>query len=146
MLAVASFGGHLVQLERVMRPLTGDAEVVWAVTSPQSSAAESAPGRCIAVADFSRRNAWLAPLAMWRMASIIRSVRPACVITTGAAPGLVAVIVARMLGVRSLWIDSLANAERLSLSGRIAAMLATEVLTQWPHLAAGKIKYCGSII
>ena len=58
------------------------------------------------------------------------------VVTTGAAPGLVALALAKLFaGSRTVWIDSIANTERLSLSGRLARPVADAWLTQWPHLA-----------
>ena len=43
--------------------------------------------------------------------------RPDVVITTGAAPGYFAVRIGKLLGARVVWVDSIANAEELSLSG-----------------------------
>ena len=69
------------------------------------------------------------------------------VISTGAAPGLLCLPAARLIGARTLWIDSIANGERLSLSGRIARRLAHECLTQWEHLACEpKPKYRGAVL
>ena len=48
---------------------------------------------------------------------------------------LLALLAARRAGCRTLWIDSLANTERLSLSGRLARPVADMRLTQWEHLA-----------
>ena len=75
------------------------------------------------------------------------SVRPDVVISTGAAPGVFGIIFGRLVGARTIWVESIANAEVLSLSGRIALKFAHIVLTQWPHLArAGGPQYHGSIL
>ena len=58
------------------------------------------------------------------------------VISTGAAPGYFALRVGKLLGARTIWIDSMANADGLSLSGRKIGPHADLWLTQWPHLAA----------
>ncbi|WP_245893415.1 UDP-N-acetylglucosamine transferase subunit ALG14 [Devosia naphthalenivorans] len=56
--------------------------------------------------------------------------------TTGSFPALMALGVARMLlGARTIWIDSVANCQALSTSGRLARRVADVWLTQWPHLA-----------
>ena len=39
------------------------------------------------------------------------------------------------MGCRTLWVDSIANGERLSTSGRLARKVATKVLSQWPDVA-----------
>jgi hypothetical protein len=75
-------------------------------------------------------------------------VRPHVVVTTGAAPGLVAIGVGKLFGAKTVWIDSLANSEVLSLSGRIAEKYADLWLTQWPHLddSLPRLKYMGSVL
>jgi hypothetical protein len=58
------------------------------------------------------------------------------VITTGSAPGLIALSMAKHLfGARTLWIDSIANCEQMSSSGLRARRFADVWLTQWPQLA-----------
>ena len=80
------------------------------------------------------------PFARWEagqelMTRILLKERPEVVVTTGAAPGLVALALARRLGSRTVWIDSIANVERLSTSGEHARRVADVWLTQWEHLA-----------
>jgi len=44
-------------------------------------------------------------------------------------------------------VDSIANAERLSLSGHMACRHANLMLTQWPHLASSEgPEYQGSVL
>ena len=77
---------------------------------------------------------------------VVRS-RPDVVITTGASCGYVAIRVARLLGSRTLFMDSIANAEKLSLSAQLAQRHASMLLTQWPHLANPEgPTYRGSVI
>ena len=69
------------------------------------------------------------------------------VVSTGAAPGYVAIAIGRRFGARTLWLDSIANVEQLSLSGERAIRHADLVLTQWPHLAReGQVEYRGSVL
>jgi hypothetical protein len=73
--------------------------------------------------------------------------RPDVIVTTGAAPGYFAVRFGRLLGTRTVWVDSIANAEELSMSGRMAGKHASLWLTQWPHLAqGGGPEYRGSVL
>jgi UDP-N-acetylglucosamine:LPS N-acetylglucosamine transferase len=91
------------------------------------------------------------PLKLIRLAfevlvRVLRT-RPDVVVSTGAAPGLFGVIFGRLVGARTIWVDSIANAEALSLSGRIASKAAHVALTQWPHLAEVRgPQYHGSIL
>ena len=49
--------------------------------------------------------------------------------------GEVKFVLAKKLGATTVWIDSIANVEELSMSGRHARRHADVWLTQWPHLA-----------
>ncbi|MEP4153274.1 MAG: glucuronosyltransferase, partial [Lentilitoribacter sp.] len=61
--------------------------------------------------------------------------RPNIVISTGAAPGFFALKLAKIMGAKTIWVDSIANAETLSLSGEKIAGSADIWLTQWEHIA-----------
>lgn len=76
---------------------------------------------------------------------ILRKVKPVAVFTTGAAPGLTCLMAAKLCGIKTIWIDSVANVEHLSASGRIAHKFVSRVYTQWPDLAVGNIVSAGNI-
>ena len=42
-----------------------------------------------------------------------------------------------LFGIKTIWIDSIANCERMSSSGKQARRFADQWLTQWPDLAGG---------
>jgi exopolysaccharide biosynthesis glucuronosyltransferase PssD len=69
-----------------------------------------------------------------RMLFILLKERPDVVISTGAAPGYFALRIAKWFGMQTVWIDSLANVEEVSLSGRRVGRFADVWLTQWHHL------------
>ena len=78
---------------------------------------------------------------------VILKLRPDIVVTTGAAPGLAAISIGRLLGAKTVWIDSIANSEQLSQSGRQARRWATAWVTQWEHLSVGNSpQYWGSVL
>ena len=66
---------------------------------------------------------------------VILWVRPQVVVSTGAAPGYFACRFARLVGAKSLFIDSVANAEEMSLSAKLATSHASKVFSQWPQVA-----------
>ena len=77
---------------------------------------------------------------VWRL-------RPQVVLSTGAAPGFFCILWGRILGAKVLWIDSVANADKLSLSGRLAILIGANCLTQWEHLADGdRVQFAGSVL
>jgi hypothetical protein len=73
--------------------------------------------------------------------------RPDVVISTGAAPGYFALRFGKLLGARTIWVDSIANVDELSLAGSKVGRFADLWLTQWPHLAqpAGP-QYFGAVL
>jgi UDP-N-acetylglucosamine:LPS N-acetylglucosamine transferase len=81
---------------------------------------------------------------MW----LIIRIRPHFVVSTGAAPGLAALQIGKLIGARTVWIDSLANSEELSLAGVMAKRFADLWLTQWPHLTTKypQLRYFGAVL
>lgn len=143
-LAVASLGGHWIQLLRIAGGLEDDYDVIYCST--HDKCASMVPGHeFYRISDFSRWDAWRFPLVLWQMMKVMRKAGVSAVFTTGAAPGLTALIAARLCGVKTVWIDSVANVEHLSASGRIATRIAHRVYTQWENLATDKIMYKGNI-
>ena len=145
-LAVASIGGHWIQLLRIAKGLESQYDMVYCSTHGKC-AVQVPEYSFIKVTDFSRWNIYRMPRALFDFLRIIRAERPDAIITTGAAPGLTALIAAKIAGgVKTVWIDSVANAEQLSASGRMALFVADRVYTQWENLADGKkIMYAGNI-
>lgn len=133
-LAVASGGGHWVQLRRVVPAFDG-MEIVYVTIS--EAYRDDVPGaRLHVVNDATRWNKLGLLVQAWRLFGIVLRERPDVVFSTGAAPGFLAILFGRMIGARTIWLDSIANAEQLSLSGRLAGHVAGLWLTQWEHLAS----------
>lgn len=143
-LAVASSGGHWVQLRRLALAFDG-ADVAY-LTTDRGHRPEVGPARFYAVNDASRWNKLALVACALRILWVVLRERPDVVVSTGAAPGYLAIRFARMLGARTVWIDSVANVDELSLSGRLASETADLCLTQWPQLAGGRVKYVGAVL
>ncbi len=143
-MAVASGGGHWVQLQR-LRPAFEDAHGEWVSTEPEYAA--TVAGRFQVVRDANLWDKWGLILLFLQVAWLVLRLRPAIVVTTGAAPGFAAIVFGRILGARTVWIDSIANAEALSGSGARAGRWASVWLTQWEHLARPEgPHYWGAVI
>ncbi|WP_206518646.1 glycosyltransferase family protein [Stakelama tenebrarum] len=85
--------------------------------------------------------------SLWHSFRLVWKSRPNLLVTTGALPGLFCLIGARLLGAKTIWIDSVANSDGPSLSGRFAKPFSTLWLAQWPHLADGRdVLYGGSLL
>lgn len=135
-LAVASAGGHWQQLLRLAPAFEGQ-RVVWASVHDDGLPPALAGGDAVyhRLRDATRWSRWGLLVLTAQMARLLWRERPRVIVTTGAAPGLVAMALGRCLGAHTVWIDSLANVDALSGSGRWARWWACEWLTQWPHLA-----------
>ncbi|MFU8790272.1 MAG: UDP-N-acetylglucosamine--LPS N-acetylglucosamine transferase [Methylobacter sp.] len=144
-LAVASGGGHWTQLMRLKNVFEGH-DVVF-VGVKDLYRADVAPHRFYAVPDVSRLHKWSLLFSVGKLAFILLKEKPDILITTGSAPGMLALRLGKKLGARTVWIDSIANAEEMSLSGRKAQKFADLWLTQWPHLAeADGPTFLGSVL
>jgi UDP-N-acetylglucosamine:LPS N-acetylglucosamine transferase len=131
-LAISSGGGHWVQLLR-LRPAFEGHRVTY-VTVSRAYAADVPGCRFRAIPDATRWSKLRLLHLAFRVAWVVLTERPAVVVSTGAAPGYFAVRLGKWLGARTIWIDSIANVERLSLSGQRIGPHADLWLTQWPHL------------
>jgi len=78
---------------------------------------------------------------MIRIGWILLWERPDIVLSTGASCGFFAVFFGKISGAKTIWLDSIANAKTLSLSGKWAGRYADLWLTQWPHLAKSQGPY-----
>lgn len=143
-LAVASTGGHWVQLRRLAPAFEGQ-DVAYLTTDP-GHRHEVGDARFYAVNDANRGSKVALLRCTLRILWVVLRERPNVVVSTGAAPGYLAIRCARALKARTVWIDSVANVEELSLSGRMASETADLCLTQWPHLADGQVKYLGAVL
>jgi UDP-N-acetylglucosamine:LPS N-acetylglucosamine transferase len=143
-LAAASSGGHWVQLCR-LRPAFDGHDVAYLTTDP-GHRREVAPARLYTVRDANRSSKLALVRSALQVLRVLVRERPTVVVSTGAAPGYLAIRLGKLLGARTIWIDSVANVDELSLSGRMASERADLCLTQWPHLAGGSVTYLGTVL
>lgn len=145
-IAIASTGGHYVQLGRIIEQAEfSNEQVVFVRTRIGNNDVPNKSNETL-ISEISRDSLWRIPIIFFQLFILILKVRPAWIITTGAMPGLVGVVVGRILFRKTLWIDSIANTKRLSASGRIAKYFSHKVLTQWPDIAGKGIDYKGKVI
>jgi UDP-N-acetylglucosamine:LPS N-acetylglucosamine transferase len=153
-IAVASAGGHWVQLMR-LRAAWQDMDVTFVSTDPGLAAvlgriaAETGnpPPPLLVVAEANRWQKLRLAKQLLQLTWIMVRKRPDAVVTTGAAPGYFSLRLAKLLGARTIWIDSIANTEELSLSGQKVGRYADLWLTQWPDLARpGGPTYIGAVL
>ena len=144
-MAVASGGGHWQQL-MILSPAFAEADVLY-VTTLKGLAENFEVSPAVLVTECNRhekRKVLRCARDLWRE---LRRFRPDVVVTTGALPGVIALGLAKLLKVRTVWVDSVANAEEMSLSGKLARRVADHWYSQWEHVAeATGARYAGSIL
>lgn len=144
-LAVASGGGHWVQLLR-LRPAFASCDIAY-VTVQEAYKSQLDEGRFYSVTDATRWSRWDLIKMLAQVTWIVIKERPNIVVSTGAAPGVVALRVGKWLGARTIWVDSIANVEQMSMSGRRVQKFADLWLTQWPDVAAAEgCSYKGAVL
>lgn len=142
-LCVASAGGHLAQLRLIVAGLPDD-DLAWVVARAGGTA--PAAGE-IAVPDANARQPLAALAQAGAVIAAVWRVRPRLVISTGASVGVWALLAAWLLRRETVWIDSVANRERMSLSGRLVRPFCRHWLTQSETVAARSgARYVGNVL
>jgi UDP-N-acetylglucosamine:LPS N-acetylglucosamine transferase len=144
-LAVASGGGHWEQMMLLFPTLNGFF-VRFLTTEPGLPRQRGIENAGI-LPDCNQnqlfRSVWCAFAAL---VEVLRF-RPDVVISTGAAPGFFCILAGRLIGAKTLWIDSVANGEELSMCGKLSKHFAHQCLTQWEHLAEEPSpRYFGTVL
>ncbi|RZL85503.1 MAG: UDP-N-acetylglucosamine--LPS N-acetylglucosamine transferase [Sphingomonas sp.] len=145
-LLVASAGGHWIELHRLKAAFVG-ADCQFVSTS-KGMTPPLGDRDVLEIPDTARDSAWTMAPTLASLFRIFRAFDPHLVVSTGAAPGAIALLVGKMFGARTIWIDSIANSEVLSLSGRLVRPIADLRITQWQHLAEQdpSLRYLGQIL
>ncbi len=148
--AGASAGGHMNQLLKLLEhsdlwPI----QPAFYVTTLQAVAEKlEERGPVYVIGECNRHHPWKALKTLCRSFRIVLKERPDAVITTGSMPLALFCGLAKLCGAKVVWIDSIANMKKLSVSGRLALHFADLLLTQWPEVAEryNKAKYVGALL
>ena len=147
-LLVCTGGGHLLQLW-TLRDAWSDHRSAWVVASHEGSDVASLLAH--ERVHFAHSPAARSPKNFVRnlllARRLLRQLRPKVVVTTGAAVAVPFAWVARLRGVRVVYIESLARSESPSLSCRLVAPVADRIYVQWPELQAAlpHARYAGTV-
>jgi UDP-N-acetylglucosamine:LPS N-acetylglucosamine transferase len=143
----ASAGGHISQLLKLAASWNGY-ETFCVTTTEVVRNKLRKSGEVYVVGECNRQHPIRVIMVLLRCLRIVFRERPDVVISTGAAAGCMLCILGKMIGAKVVWIDSITNVERISLSGRMVRYVADLFLVQWPELAGRykKIEFVGTVV
>lgn len=144
---VASSGGHFTQLNKVVS--SWDAcSTFWVTTTHVVGRSLGEAGRVYVVGECNRQHLFRVIRVLFRCIYIVLRERPDVVISSGAAVGCLMCYLGKLTGAKLVWLDSITNVERVSLSGRMVRHIADLFLVQWPELAEKypNVEYVGAVI
>ena len=145
--AVASAGGHWTQLN-LMNEAFSNFDIHY-ITTDLNHDVPNSKKKTSKVVDADRTKKFKMLILIFQMIGLLLWHRPHTIISTGAAPGFFAIFFGRLLGAKTIWVDSMANYQKISGSAVKAHRFCDVILTQWPHLAEdtnNKAEYKGSLI
>jgi hypothetical protein len=150
--AGASAGGHANELHALLAAARG----VWPtepdayVTTLELAAAGFAPyGKPVhVIGEADRRKPLRSIAVLGRSLALAWRLSPRVVVTTGSMPLAMFCIWSKLFGARIVWIDSVAQIEHMSMSGRVMRRIADLCLVQWPDVAAQYrgVEYAGEVL
>ncbi len=148
--AGASAGGHMNQLLRLLdysQEWTTQPSIFLTTQSELAGKLEKR-GKTYIIGECNRYHPLAAIKIIFIGVKIMVKDRPDVILTTGSMPIAMICLVAKLFRKKVIWVDSIANTERFSLSGRLMYHFADLFLTQWPELANTheKAEYAGAIL
>ena len=127
---ISSCGGHLSEI-RALLPVYSRYEHFY-VVNDRIELPEDMKGRTYFI-HHSERD-WKFFVNLWEAWTILRRERPRLLLSTGAGPIVPFSLVARMLGIRVLFVEIGNQVVKPSVSGRIMHVLADRFYYQWKTL------------
>jgi len=146
LLLVCSTGGHLVQLT-ALRSAWEPFSRVWVTFDARDSRALLAGEEVVHAHWPTNRNIPNLLRNFVLAVRVVRRVRPAAVVTTGAGVAVPFAWVARLFGARVVYVESLTRIERPSLSYRLMRPAVSRTYVQWPELerALPSARFVGTV-
>ncbi len=131
-LLVCSSGGHLVQLVK-LRPWWCGIDRMWVTFPGADSDSLLADENCVHAYHPTTRNAKNAIRNLGLAVRLLRGYRPDVVVSTGAGVAFPFFVVARALGIRTVYLEVYDRIDLPTMTGRLCYPLSDLFLLQWPQ-------------
>lgn len=142
-IGVSSSGGHLIQLLAIEKNI--DYSFSHLITTVELK--RNVNCKSIKVMDCNINQPIRLMISFFMLVKAIYSIKPTCIISTGAAPGGLALVIGKFFRCKTIWIDSIANTKKASLTGRLVKPFCDIWLSQWETVALeNKGEYIGKSI
>lgn len=132
-LLVSSNGGHLLQLVQLREAWTRQRRV-WVTFDKADSRSMLAGERVFYAYHPTNRNLLNLLRNVWLATKVIRQLRPAAIVTTGAGVAVPFCYVGRLFGARIVYIESFSRIDEASLTACLIHPVAHRFFVQWPEL------------
>jgi len=136
LLLVCSSGGHLLQLYSLTGPLWKDYDRAWVCfdkSDARSLLSEERKYWGYFPTNRNIPNLFRNTILAWK---ILRKERPDCVISTGAGIAVPYLLLGRVFGMETVYIESFARKNNLSLTGRLVYWFVTNFFVQSEKLGS----------
>ncbi|MCE5257583.1 MAG: capsular biosynthesis protein [Chloroflexi bacterium] len=140
---VCSHGGHMTELLE-LKSVWSTHEVFFITYFSK----RELPARAYTYSNLTKYPLKVVPM-FFSVAKVLRKERPEWVISDGAEIAIPVFAAARLLGIKTMYIESVCRVNTPSFTGRVVYPLSDVFLVQWPELLArfgSKARYEGGLI
>ncbi|MEJ2598670.1 MAG: PssD/Cps14F family polysaccharide biosynthesis glycosyltransferase [Anaerolineales bacterium] len=144
---ICSHGGHLTETMQLMEAFEGH-KIFFATYHSMRDDVVLKEGPAYFTKNIGTSSALMLRATFWALAVIWRE-QPDVILSLGAEIAIPFFYLSKLLGIKTIYIESWCRVENLSLTGRLVYPVANQFWVQWPRLldACGpKARYNGALI
>jgi beta-1,4-N-acetylglucosaminyltransferase len=144
---VCSSGGHFLQLHSLKEMWQGY-ERVWVTFPGKDTEYYLAHEKKYYAYYPTNRSIWNLVKNIVLAVRTLKIEKPDIILSTGAGVAVPFIYAGKLLGIKTIYIESLTRVNSLSLTGRLIYPVVNDLLVQWPELAAKykKAHFAGQVI
>lgn len=142
---ICSHGGHLTEILYLMKAFEGNEVFFITYNSPRTSNLNQKKYLLNNIGT----NPFRMLLAFFKFFRIFTKERPEAVLSTGSEIAIPGFYIAKLLGIRTIFIESWCRVRIPSFTGRAVYYISDLFLVQWPTLLeayGSKAKYAGAVV
>lgn len=141
---VCSHGGHFSELS-LLSGFSGEDAILISYRSPRT---EAFPGRKYLFENFGQKP-WKLLISLPSILLIMLREKPKAVVSNGAEIAVPFMFLARLMGIRTLFIESYTRIDSPTVTGRLVYPFCNDFLVLWPEMLkryGSKARYIGGLV